>query len=43
MRFTAKVISGGRVTIPDFVRESLQIKDDDIVEIEVRKVEEGKA
>lgn len=39
-KFKAQVISGGRITIPDVVRELLNIEDGDFVEVQVNgKVE----
>jgi len=36
--FKARVISGGRITIPDTLRELLKIRDGDFVEVELKKV-----
>jgi len=35
-RFVARLISGGRVTIPETIRELLDVKDGDLVEMEVK-------
>jgi len=39
MEFTQKVISGGRITIPEFIREAMQIEEGDILKVEIEKVE----
>jgi len=39
LKFIAKVISLGRITIPEEIREILSIQDGDIVEAEIRKIE----
>jgi len=36
--FKAEVISLGRITIPKTIRDILDIKDGDIVEVQVRKI-----
>jgi len=42
--FVARIISDGRITIPDTLRELFDIKDGDLVELEIkRKVKENKA
>jgi len=38
MEFTQRVISGGRITIPEFIRESMQIEEGDILKVEIEKV-----
>lgn len=38
--FKARVISGGRVTIPDTIRELEDIKDGDFVEVKLKKLKE---
>lgn len=38
-KFTAKVISNNRITIPKTTAELLKIKENDIVEAEVKKLE----
>jgi AbrB family looped-hinge helix DNA binding protein len=38
LKFIAKVISLGRVTIPEEIRQLLNIKDGDLLEVEVSKV-----
>lgn len=40
MEFAQKVISGGRITIPEFIRDALQIEEGDIVKVEIEKVVE---
>lgn len=35
MRTSAKVLPGGKVTIPKHVREELSIEEGDVIEIEV--------
>lgn len=38
VKFKAYVIKGGRITIPQVEREAAQIKEGDIVEVELYKV-----
>lgn len=38
MEFTQRVISGGRITIPEFIRETIEINEGDIVKVEIEKV-----
>jgi len=37
-RFVARVISGGRVTIPETIRELLGVKDGDLVEVQIESI-----
>ena len=37
--FIARIIEGGRVTIPDTLRELLELENGDIVELKIIKVE----
>lgn len=43
MRTTTKVIQGGRLTVPAHIREALDLDEGDLVEIDVRPVEEAPA
>jgi len=38
LKFICKVISLGRITIPEEIRQLLDVKDGDLVEVEVSKV-----
>jgi len=40
--FKARVISRGRITIPDTLRELLKIKEGDFVEVQVEKIPDSK-
>jgi len=41
-KFLARVISRGRITIPDEIRELLNIKEGDLLEVTIKKVKEVK-
>lgn len=36
--FKAKVVSSGRITIPSYIREYLDIEEGDIIEAEIKKL-----
>ena len=41
-RFVARIISGGRITIPETLRDVLGVKDGDLVEVELKgKIKEA--
>ena len=40
MRTTARLINQGKVTIPATIRNELDVEDGDLVELDVRPVEE---
>jgi bifunctional DNA-binding transcriptional regulator/antitoxin component of YhaV-PrlF toxin-antitoxin module len=37
--FVGTIIEGGRVTIPEAIRKALNLKSEDIVQINIKKVE----
>lgn len=39
MRTTAKIVGGGKVTVPAPIRDALDVDDGDLVEIDVKPVE----
>jgi bifunctional DNA-binding transcriptional regulator/antitoxin component of YhaV-PrlF toxin-antitoxin module len=39
VRFQTKIISGGRLTIPEATRQALKLEEGDIVDVELVKVE----
>lgn len=40
--FIARIIEGGRVTVPDMLREFLKLENGDLVELTIVKVEDKK-
>lgn len=42
MRTTTQLFNNGKVTVPSQIRRALEVEDGDLVEIDVRPVEEGK-
>lgn len=41
MRTTAQIINNGKVTVPAQIRQALGVKDGDLVEIDVRPVDDA--
>jgi AbrB family looped-hinge helix DNA binding protein len=42
MRATTRVLENGRITLPCVLRESLELEHGDVVEVEIKRVEESK-
>lgn len=40
MRTTARIIGDGKVTIPKTIRDELEVSDGELVELDIRPVEE---
>lgn len=36
--YIGKIIEGGRVTVPEAVRQALKLKQEDIVQVHIKKV-----